>query len=118
MVHGICRLVTDDSPISLGVNFVVLVPKQNPRGWIADRFLNKDLASLIGTPLESAGISLIYDQLGKRITVRFEPTPESSVMVNFNASEEIATLPEQERLASDINALRASLLQFLDTLDI
>ena len=118
VVRGICRLVTDDSPISFGINFVILVPKQNPRGWIADRFLDRNLASTIDTPVESAGISLTYDQLGKRITVRFEPTPESSVMVNFNASEEITTLPEQERLATDIKALRASLLQFLDTLDI
>ena len=118
VLHGICRLVSDDFPISFGVNFVVLVPKDNPGGWIAQTFLNNELNSIIETPLESGGVSLIYDQYDKRVTVRFDPSPDSSVMVNFNASQEITNLPGQEQLATDIKSQRKAFLEFLDALEI
>jgi hypothetical protein len=117
VLHGICPLVSDSSPISFGVNFIVSVPKDNPSAWIAQKFLNNELNSIIHTPLESAGVSLIYDQDGKRVIVRFDPGPDSSVMINFNASEEITKLPGHEQLATDIKSLRKALLDFLDALE-
>jgi len=116
-LHGICRLLSDDHPISFGVNFVALVPNDNPGSWIAKKFLNSELRSITHTPLESAGISLVYHQHDKRITLRFDPGPDSSVIVNFNANQEITNLPEQDQIAADIKSLRKALLDFLDALD-
>ena len=117
VLHGICRLVSDDLPVSLGINFVALVPNESPSVWIAQKFLNSELSSITHTQLESAGISLVYDQYDKRITLRFDQGPDSSVVVNFNASQQLTNLPEQEQIATDIESLRDAFIDFLDALE-
>ena len=117
VVHGICSLLSDDIPVSFGVNFVALVPNESPSVWIAQKFLNDDLSSITHAPIESAGVTLVFDQLDKRITLRFDQAPDSSVIANFNASQQITNLPEAEQIATDIESLRKTFLDFLDALE-
>ena len=118
VLHELCLLLSDDPPKSFGINFIVSVPKENPSAWIAQKFLTKDLNSFIQAPLESDTVSVIYKQSDKRVTVRFEPSPESTVIVNFNASEEVTKLPGQEEMATDIKFQQRALLDFLAALEI
>ena len=118
VLHGICRLLSDEAPRSFGINFVVSVPNENPSAWIGQKFLNKELNSIIQTPLESNIVSVIYNQSNKRATVRFEPGPESTVVVNFNASQEITKVPGEEEIATDIKSQRTALLDLLEALEI
>lgn len=117
VLHGICRLISDDTPASLGVNFVALVPNENPSVWIAQKFLKNELSSITHSQLESTGVSLVYDQNDKRVTLRFDQGPDSSVIVNFNASQQINSIPEQDQIATDIKCLRKAFLDLLDVLD-
>ena len=95
-----------------------MVPNESPSVWIAQKFLNNDLSSITHTPIESAGvISCPLINLDKRITLRFDQAPDSSVIANFNASQQITNLPEPEQIAKDIESLRKAFLDFLDALE-
>ena len=118
VVHGICPILSNDQPKTYGINFVVSMPKENPTGWIAQKFLRQNLNSIIEPPIESNGVSVAFDQSNKRITVQFQPSPDSTIMVNFNASQAISELPRQETLATDIESQLKTLLDLLAALEI
>jgi hypothetical protein len=101
VLHGMCELLGADPPKSIGINFVVSVPKDDPEDWIGRRFLNEYLSSTLKVSPASDAISFNYERGNKVITVRFEARPESAITVNFNASEQVTTLPGQAELAVD-----------------
>ena len=117
VLHGISPILSDDKPRSYGINFVVSMPKDNPTRWIAEKFLSPGLKSIIESPIGSNSVSLTFEQARKRMTVRFDPGPESTIMVNFNASEEISELPGQQAMVTDIGAQHKTLLDFLAALE-
>jgi hypothetical protein len=117
VLHGICPIISNDKPRSYGINFVVSTPNDNPTGWIAERFLNQDLCSIVGSPIGSNGVSVVFERANKIITVRFDPGPESTIMVNFNASQVISELPKTQAMATDIEAQHGRLLKLLAALE-
>ena len=118
VLYGMCNLLGAHSPTSVGINFVLSVPKEQPQAWIAQRFLSGDLASIFKGSLAGDTISVTYGMDNKVITVRFEARPDSAITVNFNASQEVAALPEQEQIAADIATQWGILNELLEGLDV
>ena len=118
VMHGMCDLLDAHSPRSIGINFVLSVHKEEPRSWMAQRFLNGELASILQGPLGSDIISVIYGRGDKTITVRFEARPDSGITVNYNASEEVSVVPERDQLASDIQVQQSNLNELLEALGV
>ena len=113
-----CDLLGADSPKSIGINFVVSVPKEDPRSWIGQRFFSSELEPILKGPPTSDTISVTYGRDNKVITVRFEARPDSTITVNFNASQEVNVLPEQEELATDIETQKDVLVELLKALEV
>lgn len=118
VLHGIRPLLSGEQPKLLGINFVVSVPQENPRSWIAQKFLAQDLKTIIQAQFDSNSVSVSYEQSGKRVTVRFDASPESALIVNFNASQDIDDLPAEEEMARDIKSQRKALLELLRALGV
>ena len=118
ILHGVWALLRPEGLRSFGINFVVSVPRENPGGWIAQTFLSQRLWEIIQLPYNSDAVRISYQRPDKRITIRFESGPDSTVIINFNASQEITDLPEREILEKDIAAQRAVLVSLLEALEI
>ena len=118
VLHGMYNLLGADSPTSVGINFVLSVPKEEPQAWIGQSFLSGDIASIFKGSLASDMISVIYERDNKVITVRFEARPDSAITVNFNASQDVTALPGQEQIAADIATQRGILNELLEGLDV
>ena len=118
VLHGMCDLLGADSPKSIGINFVVSVPKEDPTSWIGQRFFSSELEPILKGPPTSDTISVTYGRDNKVITVRFEARPDSTITVNFNASQEVNALPEQEELATDIETQKDVLVELLKALEV
>ena len=118
VLHGMYNLLGADSPTSVGINFVLSVPKEEPQAWIGQSFLSEDIASIFKGSLASDMISVIYERDNKVITVRFEARPDSAITVNFNASQDVTALPGQEQIAADIATQRGILNELLEGLDV
>ena len=116
VLQGIVTLAGDPALMSYGFNFVISVPITHPEEWIGRHLLAS--TSLEANP-KSPTVALRLERAPKEWLIRFDATtlPES-IIVNFNSSESLDTLPSLEELSSGIQTQYDSLMDYLRKLEL
>ncbi len=104
---------------SYGVNFVINVPCIEPAKWIADNLLStNNVLQKTGETLIGSAATLRIASGQKKRNIKFEPSGDKAISVDFNASEETPQLPNQKRLREELQEQFQALLEFLNALEL
>ena len=100
-----------------GINFIINVPCKEPVKWIGDNIISSQVSqktkkTLIGG---TATVKIAAEQ--KTWNIKFEPSGDKMISVDFNASEE-TQLPNQKRLREELQEQFHALLGFLNDLEL
>lgn len=111
-------LLPDPSPKiqTYGVNIVVEFPMTEPNTWIGETFLKDELGTVFASPLSSNEIAIRAIEPPKTIMVKISSRENSRVNINFNASEEMESLPDVNRLAKDLGSYYARTIKLVEDL--
>ena len=118
ILHGIWPLLRAGRAKSFGINFVASWESQDPKAWIGNRFLHPGLKGNLGEELSSDTVHLSFTRMAKAITIRFQAVGGSTLLSNFNASEDLMELPSPERVEEDMKSQRNLLVNLFDDLGI
>ena len=104
--------------ISYGVNFVVSVPCAQPAQWIANNLISSRVSEKTGkTPV--GGVCVVSVGSGhKTWNIKFEPIDDTTLNVDFNASEETQQLPDVKAMLDELQEQFDGLLTFLNDLEL
>ena len=116
VLHGIWPILGAKNARSYGVNFVISVTQEDPVAWLAKTFLNERVGSIFPKPLRSDTVHVSFDQRDITTTVRFQAIPDGTIMTNFNASQDISELPDEEYLLNGIKDQNIVILELLRNL--
>jgi hypothetical protein len=105
--------------ISYGVNFIVTVPCVQPAQWIANNLISSPQV-LKKTGLTPIGRTCVISVRSGRKTwnIKFEPIDDSTLNVDFNASEETQQLPDVNTMHNELQEQFDGLLKFLNDLEL
>ncbi len=103
---------------SYGVNFVINVPCTEPQKWVADNLLSTQVSQKTGETLIGYGATLKIVAGQKIWNVKFEPSGDKVINVNFNASEETRQLPDKKRLREELQEQFGALQKLLNDLEL
>lgn len=103
---------------SYGVNFVINVPCIEPVKWISDNIISAQVSKKTGKTLIGGIASVTVKAEQKTWKVKFEPSGDKMIKVDFNASEETQQLPNEQRLREELQEQYIALLGFLDALEL
>ena len=101
---------------SYGVNFVINVPCIEPVKWIGDNIFSTQVSQKTGKTL-IGGVATVKMAAGQKTwNIKFEPSGNKMIKVDFNASEDTQQLPNQQRLREELQQQFQALLEFLNAL--
>ena len=103
---------------SYGVNFVINVPCIEPVKWIGDNILSTQVSQKTGKTLIGGAATIKIASGQKTWNIKFEPSGDKMIKVDFNASEKTQQLPDQQRLREELQEQYHALLGFLDALEL
>lgn len=101
---------------SYGVNFIITVPCEEPAQWIRDNILAPQISEKIKKTLVGGTATVSIASRRKTWNVKFEPSGDGTIGVDFNASEFTAKLPDQDMLREELQEQFDGLLQLLNDL--
>ena len=103
---------------SYGVNFIINVPCIEPVKWIGDNIISTQVSQKTKKTL-IGGIATVKMAAGQKTwNIKFEPSDDKTITVNFNASEETQQLPDRQRLREELQEQFQALLEFLNALEL
>jgi len=101
-----------------GINFVINVPCIEPVKWISDNIISTQVSQKTGKTL-IGGIATVKVEAGQKIwNIKFEPSGDKMIKVDFNASEETQQLPNRQKLREELQEQYYALLEFIDDLEL
>ena len=103
---------------SYGVNFIINVPCIEPVKWIGDNIISSQVSQKTKKTLIGGTATVKIAAGQKTWNIKFEPSGDKMIEVNFNASEETQQLPNQLRLREELQEQYHALLGFLDALEL
>ena len=103
---------------SYGVNFIINVPCIEPVKWIGDNIISSQVSQKTKKTLIGGTATVKIAAGQKTWNIKFEPSGDKMIKVDFNASEEIQQLPNQQRLREELQEQYHALLGFLDALEL
>jgi len=103
---------------SYGVNFIINVPCMEPVKWIGDNIISTQISQKTGKTL-IGGMATVKMAAGQKTwNIKFEPSGNKMISVDFNASEETPQLPDRQRLREELQEQFQALLGFLNDLEL
>ena len=104
--------------ISYGVNFIVTMPCVQPAQWIANNLISSRVLEKTGkTPI--GRICVVSVRSGRKTwNIKLEPIDDSTLNVDFNASEETQQLPDVNTMHNELQEQFDGLLKFLNDLEL
>lgn len=104
--------------ISYGVNFIVTVPCVQPAQWVANNLISSQV--LAKTGLTPIGNTCVVSVMSGRKTwnIKFEPMDDSTLNVDFNASEKTRQLPDVDAMHNELQEQFDGMLKFLNDLEL
>ncbi|MBA7667343.1 hypothetical protein ES703_75430 [subsurface metagenome] len=103
---------------SYGVNFVINLPCVEPAKWIGDNILSTQISQKTGQVLLGGIVTVKMEAGQKTWNIKFEPSSDKMINVDFNASEDTTQLPNQKRLREELQEQFDALLGFLNKLEL
>jgi len=103
---------------SYGVNFVINVPCIEPVKWIGDNIISTQVSQKTGKTLIGGIATVKIEAEQKTWNIKFEPSGNKMIKVDFNASEETQQLPDRQRLREELQEQFQALLEFLNALEL
>lgn len=101
---------------SYGVNFIFTLPCHEPKLWIRDNLFTHKISEKSGKTLIGGTATLQIASEPKTWNIKFEPSDEQIMNLDFNASEEIEQIPDQNKLRVELQEQFDALLSFLNGL--
>lgn len=101
---------------SYGVNFIITVPCEEPAQWIRDNLLAPQISEKIRKTLVGGTAVISIASGSKTWNVKFEPSGDGTIGVDFNASEFTTKLPDENVLCGELREQFDNLLQLLNDL--
>jgi len=99
-----------------GVNFLITVPCVEPNGWILENILTSKISEKTGKTLTGGVAQLRMESKPKTWNIKLEPGENGIISIDFNASEEIGELPDEQQLRDELKVQFDAFLKFLDDL--
>lgn len=103
---------------SYGVNFIINVPCIEPVKWIGDNIISSQVSQKTRKTLIGGTATVKIAAGQKTWNVKFEPSGDKMISVDFNASEDTQQLPTQQRLREELQEQFLALLGLLDALEL
>jgi hypothetical protein len=116
VLDGVFRMLSSPQTRSYGINFILesdLSGAEGATAWLGQTFLNESLSGKLDTTLSSDSVMLSFHQGSKVHTIRLQITDGTRVVVNSNASEAIASLPNEEKLKEELTSQYGFLMDVL-----
>lgn len=101
---------------SYGINFVLRVPCFEPEKWITQNILSPGISEKTGKTLVGGSVAVAVKSGNKTLNIKFEPTEDQKLVVNFNASEATTSLPSAAMLSDEMTEQWNSMVRFLGDL--
>ena len=107
---------------SFGINFVILIPKPDPQGWIKRVLLNPKIEGASGLRVIGGQAQVSLQSNPKTLNISFQRAQDNSgIEMNFNASENTHELPVpnslRQSMDEQLNGLR-ELVHNLESLEV
>ncbi|MBA7556188.1 hypothetical protein ES705_48887 [subsurface metagenome] len=89
-----------------------------PVKWIGDNIISTQISQKTGKTL-IGGMATVKMAAGQKTwNIKFEPSGNKMISVDFNASEETPQLPDRQRLREELQEQFQALLGFLNDLEL
>lgn len=103
---------------SFGINFVILVPKPDPQGWIRRVLLNPRIEGASKLPVIGGQVLVSLRADPKTWNIKFQRAQDNSgIEVNFNASEDTHEIPVPDVLRKSMDEQLSGLRELMHNLD-
>ena len=116
VVHEFMDCLSDYELVSYGINFIVKFTGADSKEILLRQMLSPEIVERLGRGVSSNSINLVLEGQPKVLTLKFDLRSNTDVNINFNASENTATLPRAADLTGDIQAQYNQLLGILGQL--
>ena len=116
IVHGFMGCLGDYAMVSFGINFIVNLARSDSKEILRRLSLSPEIIERLGRGVSSNSMNLVIERQPKVITLKFDLSSATEVNLNFNASEDAATLPREDYLRDEIKAQYTQLLSILGLL--
>lgn len=99
---------------SYGVNFIIDVPCARPLDWVRDNILSSQISEKTGKTLMGGAGVITVAAGSKTWNIKFQPTQNKAINIDFNASEQTQQVPNQGRLREELLEQFNALLELLN----
>ena len=105
VLAGVSEILSSSKTRSYGINFLFecnLDGDEDADAWLGRIFVDDRIVEVLGTSPSSDSIMISYGNGSKVQTIRLRVGDQRRIVANSNASEEIDTLPDNEKLEREI----------------
>ena len=105
VLAGVSEILSSPKTRSYGINFLFecnLDGDEDADAWLGRIFVDDRIVEVLGTSPSSDSIMISFGNGSKVQTIRLQVGGQRRIVANSNASEEIDTLPDNEKLECEI----------------